>query len=148
MRCGLGKNPQRKEAVDTRMFGKSKKKRLNLALPSSAGGNRSALRSDLKSRLSNSGARVRRILFRVTVVFAFGFLIYTFFGGTYGFLRIARLHAQKKEVERVNRQLLIRLINADYTRYRLENDLEYIEYIARTRHFFARPGETIYRFKE
>jgi len=128
------------------MFGPKKKKRLSLPLRSE--GAHSVAHKDLMQRLSNSGNRIRRAMFRILAAAALIFLGYTFFGGAYGFMRIARLHAQKDRIMKANHQLLVKLITSDITRNRLENDLNYIEYIARTRHHFSRPGETIYRFKE
>jgi cell division protein FtsB len=102
----------------------------------------------LSERLSNAGHRFRRGLFRATLVLTALFLLYTIFGGTYGFVRIARLETKKRQLAKENHLLLTRLIDADMTRQRLENDLNYIEYVARTQHYFTRPGEVIYRFKE
>jgi cell division protein FtsB len=103
---------------------------------------------DLVSRLSNTDQQFRRILFRLLVVLVLVFLGYAFFGGTNGFIHIAKLQMKKKELARENQELLVKLIDADITRSRLKNDLNYIEYIARTRHLLSRPGEVIYRFKE
>jgi cell division protein FtsB len=105
-------------------------------------------RSNLADRFSNSKNTFRRGLFRFLLVVVLAFLVYTFFGGTYGFVRITRLHYKINEINKANHQLLVRLIDAEYNRMRLQNDLNYIEYIARTKHLFTRPGEVIYRFKE
>jgi len=75
-------------------------------------------------------------------------LIYSFFTGTTGFIRIAKLHLEKNQLEKENRKLLARLVDVEITKKRLQNDPKYIEFIARTRHFLSRRGETIYRFKE
>ena len=75
-------------------------------------------------------------------------LIYSFFTGATGFVRIAKLHFEKSQLEQENQKLLAKLVDIEITKKRLQNDPKYIEFIARTRHFLSRPGETIYRFKE
>ena len=75
-------------------------------------------------------------------------LIYSFFTGATGFVRIARSHLEKNQLEQENQKLLAKLVDIEITKKRLQNDPKYIEFIARTRHFLSRPGETIYRFKE
>jgi cell division protein FtsB len=75
-------------------------------------------------------------------------LIYSFFTGATGFVRIAKLHIEKNQLEQENQKLLAKLVDIEITKKRLQNDPKYIEFIARTRHFLSRPGETIYRFKE
>lgn len=128
------------------MFGRNKKKRINLPLRSQS--EPVTHRPDLMKRLSNQGNRIRRMLFRVLAVVALAFLIYAFIGGSNGLIHIAKLHAKKNELVHTNHQLLARLINADIIKNRLENDRTYIEFIARTMHNFTRPNEVIYRFKE
>ncbi len=105
-------------------------------------------RDNLADRLSNSKNTFRRGMFRILLVAVLAFLVYAFFGGTYGFVRIAKIHNKINEINKANHELLVRLIDAEYDRMRLQNDLNYIEYIARTKHLFTRPGEVIYRFKE
>lgn len=75
-------------------------------------------------------------------------LIYSFFVGATGFVRIAKLHLEKNHLQQENQELLAKLVDVEITKKRLKNDPKYIEFIARTRHFLSRPGETIYRFKE
>jgi cell division protein FtsB len=108
----------------------------------------SPLRQNLSQRLSNSDNRIRRILSRVLLVFILAFLAYSCFDNTYGFIRIAKLHMKKNQMLRENHQILVKLIDADLSRKRLTDDLNYIEFIARSQHYLTRPGEVIYRFKE
>ena len=75
-------------------------------------------------------------------------LIYSFFTGATGFVRIAKLHLEKNQLVKENQKLLAKLVDIEITKKRLQNDPKYIEFIARTRHFLSRQGETIYRFKE
>ncbi|UCD93368.1 MAG: septum formation initiator family protein [Candidatus Zixiibacteriota bacterium] len=106
------------------------------------------LRQNVVKRLSNTDARARRKLLLGLIIFIGLFLLYSFFSGTYGFVRIAKLHVQKHRLAEQNHYLLVRLVDAELTAKRLRNDMTYIEYIARTKHFFSKPGEVIYRFKQ
>lgn len=108
----------------------------------------SPFRQNLVDRLSNGQYRFRRGLSHILIIASGLFLIYAFFGGTYGYLRIIRLQHKAGEIRQENHRLLVKLLNAKIDKYRLESDPNHMEYIARTRHFFARPGEVIYRFKE
>jgi cell division protein FtsB len=54
----------------------------------------------------------------------------------------------KHQLKKENHLLLVKLVDAELTQRRLETDLNYIEYIARTKHFLSRPGEVIYRFRQ
>nr|MBN2277659.1 septum formation initiator family protein [candidate division Zixibacteria bacterium] len=106
------------------------------------------IKQNLVERLSNTDVRIRRKMLRVLVVLVGLFLFYCFFSGSYGFIRIAKLHLQKSQLEERNHQLLVNLVDAELTRNRLHTDMKYIEHIARSRHYFSRPGEVIYRFKQ
>lgn len=75
-------------------------------------------------------------------------LLYSFFSGATGFVRIGKLHIEKSRLEKENHRLLAELVDTEITKKRLQSDLKYIEHIARTRHYLSRPGEVIYRFKE
>lgn len=106
------------------------------------------LTQNLRKKLSNTDVRVRRKALHILLVIIVVFTVYSFFSGPTGFIRIARLHIQKNQLERQNHELLADLVDAEYTAKRLKSDMKFIEYIARTRHYFAREGEVIYRLKE
>jgi len=117
---------------------KNKKNRKSLIEP---------IRQNIAKRLSNTDIRVRRKALLGLVVFVGLFLLYSFFSGSYGFVHIAQLHAKQNHLEKENHQLLAYLVDAEITKKRLLSDMNYIEYIARTKHYFSRPGEVIYRLK-
>ncbi len=105
------------------------------------------IRQNLAKRLSNTDVRIRRKMLRGLIIGIGLFLIYSFFSGNYGFIRIAKLHLEKNHLQKENHELLVKLIDAELRQDRLIHDMNYIEYIARTRHYLSRPGEVIYRFK-
>jgi cell division protein FtsB len=105
------------------------------------------IRLNLVEKLSNTDARLRRKVLRGLIIFVGLFLIYSFFSGTFGFIRIAKLHIEKNHLQQENKQLLVKLVTAEMIRKRLQDDMNYIEYIARTRHHLSRKGEVIYRLK-
>ncbi|MFH2036875.1 MAG: septum formation initiator family protein [Candidatus Zixiibacteriota bacterium] len=106
------------------------------------------IKQNFVNRLSNTDARARRNIFRIFGVVVAVFLLYSFFSGDCGFIRIAKLHIQKHRLINTNQELLVELVDAEITTNRLLNDLNYIEYIARTKHFLSKPGETIYRLRQ
>lgn len=106
------------------------------------------LTQNLRKKLSNTDVRVRRKALRILLVIIAVFTVYSFFSGPTGFIRIVRLHFQKDQLEQKNLELLADLVDAEYTAKRLKSDMKFIEYIARTSHYFAREGEVIYRLKE
>ncbi len=105
------------------------------------------IRKNLTRRISETNLGTRRKLFRIAAVFVVVFLAYSFLGGNTGFIRIAKLHIEKHRLTEENHNLMVELIDAEMTSSRLQNDLDYIEFIARTRHLLSRSGEIIYRIK-
>ncbi|UCD17374.1 MAG: septum formation initiator family protein [Candidatus Zixiibacteriota bacterium] len=106
------------------------------------------IKLNLKARLSNTDTRVRRKILRMLIAVVGVFMIYSSFAGPYGFVRIIKLHLQMHRLTECNHRLLVDLVDTELTVKRLQADYRYIEHIARTRHYFARPGEVIYRIKE
>ena len=106
------------------------------------------IKQNLKARLSNTDVRVRRRILHGLILVVGIFMLYSSFAGPYGFVRIAKLHLQKHQLSQRNHELLVNLVDAELTCRRLQNDMNYIEHIARTRHFFARQNEVIYRLKD
>ena len=105
------------------------------------------LKQNIVKRLSDTNIRVRRKLLLGLIAFIGLFLLYSFFSGSYGFVRIAQLHMKERQLKHDNHQLLVRLVDSEMTRKRLVDDMNYIEYIARTKHYFSRKGEIVYRIK-
>ena len=102
---------------------------------------------NLIRRLSDTDIRLRRkvlkfSLWGVGILFAYGLMF-----GTYSVPRIVKLHLQKQSLIEANRDLTVRLLDADRVRHLLKSDAEYIERIARTRYYMVRPNETIYRYR-
>jgi cell division protein FtsB len=102
-------------------------------------------KQNVLNRLSNTDVRMRRNLLKALGAIVCIFLLWTFFSGDYGFIRMAKLHLKKRHLEKANHELLIKLITAEQTSKRLQSDYKYIEYIARTKHHLSKQGETIYR---
>lgn len=84
---------------------------------------------------------VRGSLWAFSALFA-----WTLMFGTYSLPRIVKLKFQKANLIEANRDLTVDLVDAIRIRKLLETDPTYIEHIARTRYFMARPNETIYRY--
>jgi cell division protein FtsB len=102
---------------------------------------------NLLRKLSDTDIRLRRRILLVSLSVLGLLFAYSLMFGTYSVPRIARLTYQKQSLIEMNRELTAQLIDADRTRSLLRSDREYIEYIARTRYYMVRPGETIFRYR-
>jgi len=113
--------------------------------------NRNKLISEIRQRVfdkfDDSAKNNRRRIYRLALAAFAVFMFVTLFVGDTGLIRIAGLHLEKQSLNKENHELLIKLIDADMIRDRLQNDPNFIEHVARTRHYMSRPGEVIYRFK-
>lgn len=85
--------------------------------------------------------RVRRVLFWVVGIF----LVYTFFGGPFGFIHYQQLKNRQAELLLESRQLTARAADVERQIYRLQFDTLYIEKVARERYGFARPKERVFK---
>jgi cell division protein FtsB len=103
---------------------------------------------NLIRKLSDTDIRLRRRVLKGSL-WVLGLLFaYSLMFGTYSVPRISRLTLQKRSLIETNRELTAQLVDADRMRDLLKSDREYIEYIARTKYFMVRPGETIFRYRD
>jgi cell division protein FtsB len=105
------------------------------------------LAENFVKRLSNTDARLRRMIVMYGFVFLGVFFLYSLMSGTYGIPRIVRLELEKKTLIDANRRQLAQFIDAAAVRKMLTSDRNYIEYIARTRYHMVYPNEVIYRYR-
>jgi len=108
----------------------------------------SGLKETVSSLYKKADSGIRQRLPRIALLGAALLLLYGFFGSATGFIKIARMHLEKERLKEENQELLVKLVDAEITKKRLQSDMKFIEHIARTRHFMSRPGEVIYRFKK
>ncbi len=105
------------------------------------------IRQALPKNTGETASKARRRIIRIAgLIFGLS-LLYSMIAGETGFIRIAKMHLAKERIQKQNHELLVKLVDSEMTLKRLQQDPQYIEYIARTRHFMSRPGEIIYRFK-
>ena len=107
----------------------------------------SPLTGNFVKRLSGTSQRVRRKVVKVGFWVIGIMFVYSLMSGTYGIPRIIRLELERKALIEANHRELVNLVDASRVKRMLESDLNYIEYIARTRYHMAYPGETIYRYR-
>jgi len=69
---------------------------------------------------------------------------YAYLGGSAGLIQYGRLYLKKSRVEKEINLLEARQDSLRQVIDLLQNDLTYIEKIARERYYMGRPGETIY----
>ena len=101
----------------------------------------------LLKRLSDANIRLRRRIVHCSMWVIGLFFLYTLMSGTYGIPRIVRLKMEKEALIEDNRRRLVELVDSVREREMLKNDPAYIEQIARSRYYMARPNETIYRYR-
>jgi len=100
------------------------------------------------SRLSNNERRMRRLMFRLLLIVSVLFIVYAVFDSNSGFIQIYKLKKAQNELIATNHRLLVKLMNAEITKRRLQDDIGYLEYIARSKYNMSLPGEVIYRITE
>jgi len=89
----------------------------------------------------------KRKSFRLGIGLAVLYLIYLFCAGDYGLMRIYRLSNQREELQAQYRGIVAEAVDYSYNLRRLKTDPHFVEWLARTRYGFSRPGETIYHLK-
>lgn len=100
------------------------------------------------SRLSNNERRLRRLMFRMLLIVSVLFIVYAVFDSNNGFIQIYKLKKAQNELIATNHRLLVKLMSAEITKRRLQDDIGYLEYIARSKYNMSLPGEVIYRITE
>jgi len=85
--------------------------------------------------------------FKKSLLVAAGlFFILTFFGGDFGFVRIAQLKQKKKTLQLRYKQLQAEVLQLEDQKNLLQDDPFYIEKLAREQFGYSRPDEKVYRF--
>ncbi|PIS29216.1 MAG: hypothetical protein COT43_04265 [Candidatus Marinimicrobia bacterium CG08_land_8_20_14_0_20_45_22] len=98
-----------------------------------------------KSRDSDNIQRLYWILGSITILTIF---IIIFVIGDYGLYQIYLLHKEKKQIEDHMVELSVEQDSLKAERLRLENDVQYIEKLARERYRMAKKGEKVFRIIE
>ncbi len=96
----------------------------------------------LKKKTSKKKKTIKRFLFLLLAVF----LVYSFFAGPYGFLRIFSLLKEKKELKLEAKKLEARIMEMEQRKEKLESDSFYLEKEAREKLGMARKDEKVYKF--
>ncbi len=85
--------------------------------------------------------RVRYVLMWIVGIF----LVYTFLGGPFGFIRYQQIKNRQARLMLESRRLTARTAGMEQQIRRLQHDTLYIEKIARERYGFARPRERVFK---
>lgn len=96
----------------------------------------------LKKKTTKKKKTIKRFLFLLVAVF----LVYSFFAGPYGFLRIFSLLKEKKELKLEAKKLEARIMEMEQRKEKLESDSFYLEKEAREKLGMARKDEKVYKF--
>jgi cell division protein FtsB len=87
-------------------------------------------------------ARLQRVLFFLVLAA----LIYVFFLGDSGLIKITQLRLERSRLDRSIAELEHTNQQLEATITRLENDNFYIEKVGRERYGYVRPGDRVYKF--
>jgi len=101
----------------------------------------------LIKRLAEQEKGFRRKTVRLVGYFFILYLIYMFCGGDYGLFRIYRLTKERNQLREKYMTTVAEAADYQYRLRRLESDPQYVEWLARTRYGYSRPGEIIYHLK-
>ena len=101
----------------------------------------------LISRLVEYEHGFKRKTVRLLVGFGVLYLVYLFCAGNYGLMRIYRLTSQRDDLKAEYRDIVAETVDFSCSLRRLDSDPHFVEWLARTRYGFSRPGETIYHLK-
>jgi cell division protein FtsB len=87
----------------------------------------------------------KKIIKRILLLLAFGFLAYRFITGPYGFIEIHSLWKEKGELEKQSRVLDAEIVDKEIEKQRLTDDDFYLEKQARERLRMVKEGEKLYQ---
>jgi cell division protein FtsL len=104
------------------------------------------LEVDLLDRLKKETVQRKKTIKRFLLLLLAVFVVYSFFSGPYGSLRLVSLFKEKQEVKLEIKELEAEIMNMEQRKEKLENDSFYLEKEAREKLGMARKGEKIYKF--
>ncbi len=84
----------------------------------------------------------------LVVVLAAIAILYFFFSGSHNIIQLYESHREKQELLRQIEQEKVRKARLDSIKYKLKNDPEYIEKIAREKYNMKKKGEKVYKIIE
>jgi cell division protein FtsB len=87
----------------------------------------------------------KKIIKRILLLLAFGFLAYRFITGPYGFIEIHSLWKEKNDLEKQSRMLDAEMVDKEIEKKRLTDDDFYLEKQARERLRMVKEGEKLYQ---
>ncbi len=101
----------------------------------------------LISRLAEYEHGFKRKSIRIGVCIGVLYLVYLFCAGDYGLFRIHRQIDLRENLRAKYTETVVEAADYKYRLRRLRKDPHYVEWLARTRYGYSRPGETIYHLK-
>jgi cell division protein FtsB len=96
----------------------------------------------VKEKGKSEKKTIKKILFLLIAVF----VVYSFFSGPYGFLKIFSLIKEKKDLQIESKRLSAELMDLENKKEKLKSDTSFLEKQARERLGMAKENEKIYKF--
>jgi cell division protein FtsB len=101
---------------------------------------------DFINRFKKDPLLRRKILRRFLLLLILASVLYIYFGGNYGFLRLLSLKKEKGSIILETKRLQAQNMDLELEKEKLKNDPFYIEKVARERYGMAKEDEVIYKF--
>jgi cell division protein FtsB len=101
--------------------------------------------SNFFNQVKARSVKKKKVIKRILLVLALGFLAYRFMTGPYGFVQIHSLWQEKKDLEKQSRMLDAQIVDSEIEKKRLTDDQFYLEKQARERLRMVKEGEKLYQ---
>lgn len=102
--------------------------------------------NDFFSRIRAKSFPPKKTLRHLLLLFFSFFVLYIYFAGDYGFLRLVSLQKQKESIILETKNLQATNLDLQMEKEKLRDDLSYIEKVARERYGMAKKDEVVYKF--
>jgi len=104
------------------------------------------LNSNFFNRVKEKSRNKKKIIKRILFLLIAAFVVYSFFSGPYGFLKIFSLVKEKKALQIESKKLQAELMDLENKKEKLKSDTSFLEKQARERLGMAKENEKIYKF--
>lgn len=102
---------------------------------------------DLKQKVKIQAPLWKRRLKQFSLICLAVFLVYSFLGGNFGYIRIKKLIHKQRELKAEQRDLIIQLSELSRLKEQIQSDPRFLEYFARQRYHLVYPDEKVFIFR-
>jgi cell division protein FtsB len=102
--------------------------------------------SNFLDRVKGKSRNKKKIIKRILFLLIAAFVVYSFFSGPYGFLKIFSLIKEKRALQMESKKLSAELMDLENKKEKLKSDTSFLEKQAREKLGMAKENEKIYKF--